>query len=67
MSQQMHSTFFETPDGQSLGDHPSLLSIPLKVGMQITIHGHAQTFTVVDWKFHHGQTDEKSGLTVILK
>jgi hypothetical protein len=67
MTQKNYSTVFEDINGQHLGDYPELLPIPLRQGMRITIHGHPQPFTVVDWKFHHGHPDENTGITVILK
>ncbi len=67
MTDEMYSTYFVRRNGDSLGTAPKLLSIPLRQGMQITIHGHPEKFTVVDWHFHYGHSDENAGLTIILE
>lgn len=67
MTNQTYSTYFVNRSGDSLGDAPGLLPIPLRQGMQITIHSHPEAFTVVDWRFHHGHPDENAGLTIILE
>lgn len=63
----MQKTIFKNAQGALLGEYSELLPIPLKEGMTITIHGHPQAFTVVDWTFHYGHPDEDAGLTIILK
>lgn len=60
-------TKFIDQKGEILGDIPGLLSIPLYKGMQVTIHGLSQPFTVVDWSYHHGHPDEDAGLKIILE
>jgi hypothetical protein len=67
MSNEPYSTYFENSNGDSLGDAPGLLAIPLREGMQITLEGHEQKFTVVEWRFHHGHSADKAGLTIVLR
>ncbi|MBX9612085.1 MAG: hypothetical protein K2X51_10745 [Burkholderiales bacterium] len=59
-------TKFIDQNGDVLGDAPGLLPISFYKGMQIIIHGHPQAFTVVDWSYHHGHSDEDAGLKIIL-
>lgn len=66
MTNNLYSTYFVNSNGDSLGDMPGLLQIPLRQDMQITIHGHSETFKVTDWRFHQGHPDEKAGLTIVL-
>ena len=67
MSNGLYSTHFENSNGDPLGDAPGLLPISLRQGMQITIEGHPQKFTVVDWRFHQGHPADKGGLTIVLE
>lgn len=67
MTNELYSTYFVNLNGDALGDAPVLLPIPLRQGMQITIHSNPQPFTVVDWRFHLGHRDENAGLTIVLK
>ena len=46
---------------------PSMEQFPLRVGMKISIHSRDEEYEVVDWNFHWGHEDEKSGLRIILK
>ena len=61
------STYFMDEEGKSLSSNDGVLPIPLYKGMLITIHGHDEPFEVVDWNYHIGHSDEKSGLRIILK
>ncbi len=67
MTDETYSTYFVNRNGDSLGTAPGLLPIPLRQGMEITIHSHTGTFTVVNWRFHHGHPDENAGLTIIVE
>ena len=67
MNNELYSTYFVNRNGESLGDDPGLLPMPLCIGMQITIHSHSKPFTVVDWRFHKGHPDENNGLTIVLE
>jgi hypothetical protein len=63
----IYKTFFYDIDGSLLGSANDILPIPLKIGMQITIHGCEGTFEVSEWNFHHGHPDEYAGLRIVLK
>ena len=67
MFDELYSTRFVNRQGQSLGSDPGLLPIPLRIGMQITIHGQTKPFIVVDWKFHKEHLDQGGGLEIILE
>jgi len=58
---------FLNANGKQIGSTEKLLPIPFYKGMQLTITGSATIFEVVDWNYHHGHPEEKSGLRVILK
>ncbi|WP_434112280.1 hypothetical protein [Methylocaldum sp. GT1TLB] len=58
--------FFDNDDGCLLAEAPDILSIPLREGMRITIHGQDGEFRVVGWDFHYGHRDEKGGLRIYL-
>lgn len=61
------ATSFVDENGNVLGNDVGVIPIPLYKGMQITIHGHQQTFAVVDWSFHLGHQEEGAGLKIVLK
>ena len=67
MSEYAGGTYFYHVDGHRLGDAPKIIPITLYQGMQITIHGHEETFEVVEWNYHYGHGDEEAGLRIILK
>jgi hypothetical protein len=67
MSEENEKTYFYNTDRKLLGDCSSLLSIPLYKGMKMSIHPYDKEYEVVDWNFHWGQPDEKSGLRIFLK
>lgn len=60
-------TSFIDVNGTELANDVGLLPLPLFKGMQVTIHGYPQAFTVVDWNYHTGHPDEGAGLRIILK
>lgn len=63
---QRFKIWFMDSNGNPLGDWLELLPIPLYKGMIVTMHGSSQVFEVVEWSWHHGQDDEKSGLRIVL-
>lgn len=60
------NTYYVDEDGNSLGSDIGLLLISLREGMKITIHGHHEEFSVINWSYHKGHPDENAGLTIIL-
>ena len=60
-------TRFVDTEGNEIGNDIGILPITLYKGMNITIHSHSQTFSVVDWSYHHGHPDEGAGLRIVLK
>lgn len=62
-------TFFYSEDGKQLVEKAEgILSIPLRQGMVMTIHGYpGKEFEVIDWNYHHGHPDEDPGLRIILR
>jgi len=67
MSTENLSTYFYDTNKKKLGDYEGLLAIPLYRGMKMSIHAYEYEYEVVDWNFHLGHTDEKSGLRIFLK
>jgi len=67
MSEENGSTYFYDTNKEKLGSCSSVLPIPLYKGMKMSIHSHDKEYEVVDWNFHWGHSDEKSGLRIFLK
>ncbi len=67
MSEEIVKTYFYDTNKELLGDSPGLLPIPLSKGMKMSIHSYDKEYEVVDWNFHWGHPDEKSGLRIFLK
>jgi hypothetical protein len=59
----MAGTYFYC-DGERIGSAPTLLAIPLFVGMKITLEGHTGEFEVVTWDYHHGHEIDQDGLRI---
>ena len=59
-------TFFYDTEGNRLGSAEGILPISLYKGMKITIHGHPDTYEVMEWEYHHGHPDEEAGLRILL-
>lgn len=66
-TESSYATYFYDTDKELLGDCPGILPIPLYKGMKISIHSYDYEYEVVDWNFHHGHEDEKSGLRIFLE
>ena len=64
---ELVGTYFWDEKGKSLGNADGIIPIPLYNGMKFTFHSHDGKFEVVEWKYHHGQPDEKAGLHIILR
>jgi hypothetical protein len=67
MSTENDTTYFYNTNKEKLGDCPGVLPIPLYKGMKMSIHSYDNEYEVVDWNFHFGHSDEKSGLRIFLK
>ncbi|MDP2370953.1 hypothetical protein [Rhodoferax sp.] len=67
MSNELYTTYFVNREGEHLGSDPGILPIPLRIGLQITIHSHPKAFTVVDWSFRKDHPTENGGLTIVLE
>ena len=65
-SDRLLVTRFVDSEGSKLGSANEIIPIPLYKGMHITIHGHAKSFCVVEWSYHHGHPDEGAGLKILL-
>lgn len=61
------NTYFYDMEGQRLGSEEGILPLPLYKGMIVTIHGSPSIYKVVDWQYHHGYSDERAGLRIILR
>lgn len=59
-------TYFFDSKGDQLASDVGIIPIPLYKGMEITFHGLDGSYEVVSWNYHHGHTDEKAGLRVIV-
>ena len=60
-------TRFVDSEGNELGNDNKILSIPLYIGMEITIHGQSKSFSVVSWSYHQGHPDERAALQIVLE
>lgn len=65
-TEELDATYFLDENGNSLGDRPGILPIPLYKGMMMTISKMGK-YEVVDWNYCHGHPDEMGGLRIILR
>jgi hypothetical protein len=49
-----------------LGSGEGILPVSLYKGMKVTLHGDPTLYKVVDWQYHHGYSDERAGLSIVL-
>jgi hypothetical protein len=67
MDEENGKTYFYNTNKEMLGSCAHILPIPLRIGMKMSIHSFDNEYEVVDWNFHWGHEDEKSGLRIFLK
>jgi hypothetical protein len=60
------NTYFYDMEGRMLGSGEGILPVSLYKGMKVTLHGDPTLYKVVDWQYHHGYSDERAGLSIVL-